>query len=317
MKNSLKCLFIVPHFSDMRQSRTSFLKQTVQGFFDQTDQEWSAIVIDDASVDESSNEYMDYLERSYSSNIKVVRLTKNSGPGFCRNIGIEYAKHIKADVVMFNDDDDISHPDRVALTKEFFSSYDVGVLYSSFKVIDEDNVTIDNEAIPKPIMEILNTHNNCPVEGALAWKRMGTETGYTNTTSATSVSLKYQQNCYFPNVRASEDFHTWMRLSGIGALYKYTSKIPCLYRVPRNATQQASRIRLGNRKFNELKVVVDSDGFTRAMEMALLRGDISNDEVMYLFSRFYKRLAVAIDDEPDLYEAVLDKALMFEEGFCF
>jgi glycosyltransferase involved in cell wall biosynthesis len=295
MADNVSCLFVVPHFSEVEHSRVDFLKQAVVGLLEQTDPDWKALIIDDASQDSYSADYLSSIEEKHSDALKVVRLSRNSGPGFCRNIGIEYAKIIGTKIVMFNDDDDISLPNRVEVTKLIFSEHpNIGVLYSSFNVIDENSSIFEKESIPYPILEVLNTHNDSPVEGLMAWKKMGLETGYTNTTSSTSVLLKYMEKCYFPNECASEDFHTWMRLSSIGASYKYTNEIPCYYRIPKNSEQQASRMRMGNRKFNELKIKMDTDGFIRSMEHAILRGEIFSKDTNPLLARFYKRLALSM-----------------------
>jgi hypothetical protein len=42
---------------------------------------------------------------------------------------------------------------------------------------------------------------------------MGTETGYFNATFSTAVQAKFAYQCPFPNERASEDIHTWMKMS--------------------------------------------------------------------------------------------------------
>ena len=65
----------------------------------------------------------------------------------------------------------------------------------------------------KSLLEILESHEENPIEGNDTWIKMGTETGYIHATSSTAVRAKFAYQRPFPNERASEDFHTWMRMS--------------------------------------------------------------------------------------------------------
>ena len=120
---------------------------------------------------------------------------------------------------------------------------------------------------------------------------MGTETGITNITSSTAVRINYAYQSPFPNERASEDFHTWMRLSASGANFEYTTLVPTKYRIPSFMKYQASRTRIGPSNFNQIKTRVDCDGFSKAIEIALIRNIIKPEQIPMLKAKFYKRLA--------------------------
>ena len=137
---------------------------------------------------------------------------------------------------------------------------------------------------------------------------MGTQTGYINNTSSTAVRTSLIKKCPFPNERASEDFHTWMRLSARGAEYRFIPEIPTLYRVPSYMEYQSSRMRIGPSAFNSIKARVDSQGFSLACELALARGVLSMERIPSLKAKFYRRLAQTMTREN---EEELSNMLMY------
>ena len=103
-------------------------------------------------------------------------------------------------IILFNDSDDISHPKRLeAVKKIFLENPQVDVVYSTFEVIDENNRLTPIEKISSPILEILESHMQNPIEGNDIWIKMGTETGITNITSSTAVRMKFAYQCPFPD----------------------------------------------------------------------------------------------------------------------
>ena len=80
------------------------------------------------------------------------------------------------------------------------------MVYSTFEVIDENNRLTPREKISSPILEILESHMQNPIEGNDIWIKMGTQIGIINITSSTSVSTNFAYQCPFPNEKASEDF---------------------------------------------------------------------------------------------------------------
>lgn len=143
---------------------------------------------------------------------------------------------------------------------------------------------------------------------------MGTETGITNITSSTAVRIQLAHQCPFPNEKASEDFHSWMRMAALGANFKYTSLIPTKYRIPSFMKYQASRTRIGPKNFNQIKSRVDSDGFSKAIEIALARNVIKPEDIPKIKSKFYRRLAQSMkrERENELANELLKKAEQLE-----
>jgi hypothetical protein len=130
-----------------------------------------------------------------------------------------------------------AHPRRLEVTKDLFlENPQIGVVYSTFEIIDEKNNLTPIERITTSILEILESHTH-PLEGKDVWIKMGTETGYTNLTSSTAVRVKFVYQC------------PWLRMSTFDANFKYTPLIPSKYRIPSSLKYPASRIRFRARQF--------------------------------------------------------------------
>jgi glycosyltransferase involved in cell wall biosynthesis len=317
--------FIIPHYAggyEQEQGRKKLLiAETIEGLFSQTDEDWCAIVVVDMTPNEETHDYLIHLKQKYYPKIDVIFLERNVGAGVSRNLGVLKALERGQSIILFNDSDDISHPKRLEVVKKILlENPHIDVVYSTFEVIDENNRLTPTEKISSPILEILESHLQNPLEGNSIWIKMGTETGITNITSSTAVRIKFAYQCPFPNEKASEDFHCWMRMSAFGANFKYTSLIPTKYRVPSFIKYQASRTRIGLSNFNQIKARVDSDGFSKATEIALARNIIKPEEIPMLKAKFYKRLAKSMrrEMENELADELLNKAAQLEyESFVY
>jgi glycosyltransferase involved in cell wall biosynthesis len=319
--------FIIPYYpNDYEQQEQSrekklLIADTIDGLFLQTDEDWSAIIVVDMPLNERTHDYLTQIKRRYYPKIDVIFLERNVGPGVSRNLGVLKALERGHNIILYNDSDDISHPKRLEVVKKIFlENAQVDVVYSTFEVIDENNILTPIEKISSPILEILESHMQNPLEGNNIWIKMGTETGITNITSSTAVRIKFAYQCPFPNEKASEDFHSWIRMSALGANFRYTSLVPTKYRIPKFMKYQASRTRIGPSNFNQIKARVDIDGFSKATEIALARNIIKPEEIPMVKAKFYKRLANSMrrEMEDELANELLNKAAQLEyESFVY
>ena len=324
-RKELSSAFIIPYYAsgfEQQQGREKLLiADTIEGLFLQTDEDWSAIIVVDMPRTRKANDYLTSLKQKYYPKIEVIFLKQNVGPGVSRNLGVLKALERGHNMILFNDSDDISHPRRLEVIKKIFlENPEVDLVYSTFEVIDESNRLIPIAKIYSPILEILESHVQSPLEGNNIWIKMGTETGITNITSSTAVRIQFAYRCPFPNERASEDFHSWIRMSALGANFKYTSLIPTKYRIPTFMKYQASRSRIGPRNFNKIKARVDADGFSKAIEIALTRDIIKPEEIPLIKAKFYKRLAKSMrrEMENELATDLLNIAKQLEyEAFVY
>ena len=324
-RKELSSAFIIPYYAtgfEQQQGRKKLLiADTMEGLFLQTDEDWSAIIVVDMPRTREANDYLTSLKQKYYPKIEVIFLKQNVGPGVSRNLGVLKALERGHNMILFNDSDDISHPRRLEVIKKIFlENPEVDLVYSTFEVIDESNRLTPVKKISSPILEILESHVQSPLEGNNIWIKMGTETGITNITSSTAVRIQFAYRCPFPNERASEDFHSWIRMSALGANFKYTSLIPTKYRIPAFMKYQASRSRIGPRNFNKIKARVDDDGFSKAIEIALTRDIIKPEEIPLIKAKFYKRLAKSMrqEMENELATDLLNIAAQLEyEAFVY
>ena len=301
VRKEFSSAFIIPYYANeykQRGRKKLLIADTIEGLFLQTDEDWSAIIVVDMHPSIEISEYLNTLKQKYYPKIDIILLEQNVGQGVCRNLGVLKALERGQSIILFNDSDDISHPRRLEVVKKIFlENPQVDVVYSTFEVIDENNILTPAEKISTPILEILESHVQPPLEGNNIWIKMGTETGITNITSSTAVRIQFAYRCPFPNERASEDFHCWIRMSALGANFKYTPLIPTKYRIPNFMKYQASRTRIGLSNFNQIKARVDSDGFSKAIEIALARNMIKPEEIPMIKAKFYKRLAKSMNRE--------------------
>jgi glycosyltransferase involved in cell wall biosynthesis len=275
-----------------RREGLSFLARAIDGMHAQSDPRWKAIIVNDCSPCRDVVCAIDALKKQHGDRFEVLHVPENIGQGMCRNLAIGRACEIGAPVVLFNDADDVSHPDRVRTVREvLLAEPEIDVVYSTMEVIDEYDCAVPYDRLPPPIQEIIDSHAN-PVEGPCAWIRIATETGYTTTTSSTAVRSHVAAASPFPTTRVSEDSYTWLCMSARGARFKFVASIPSNYRIPTFVKSQSMRDRLGGTyQFNRGKVVTDAAGFFDAVNLALARNDITLDAVGDLTERFLLRLA--------------------------
>ena len=86
---------IVPNYN-----KANYLDECIGSVLNQTYVNWSLYIIDDCSTDNSSNILNKYKNEK---KIKIIKLKKNKGPSFCRNLGMRLSK---AEYISFLDSDD-------------------------------------------------------------------------------------------------------------------------------------------------------------------------------------------------------------------
>ena len=86
---------IIPNYN-----KGIYLKDCVSSVINQTYKNWFLYIIDDCSTD-NSLQILDSFKKN--DNIKIVKLNKNKGLSFCRNLGIRISK---SKYISFLDSDD-------------------------------------------------------------------------------------------------------------------------------------------------------------------------------------------------------------------
>jgi glycosyltransferase involved in cell wall biosynthesis len=274
------------------------LRRALAGLFDQTDPDWRVVIVDDASPRDEDRSFLVTLEREHPGKISVLLQDENRGAGVCRNIGVTWAWEHGSDLVLFHDADDVSHPHRLERSKAILAaSPDVDLVYSTYVVVDEHERPVPHERIAPLIAEVLEAHRRAPPQGADAWIRIGTETGFVTPMTTVAVRTELAMAHPFPSYRVSEDSHTWLRMSAGGGGFAYEPSIPQLYRIPQDVTGSSNYHRFGKTSYLAHKVAVDTDGFCRAVALAFRRHTISREEIPVLERRFFLRLAQTMENE--------------------
>jgi glycosyltransferase involved in cell wall biosynthesis len=304
--------FVIPFYGDQERA-TKYLGETIESILAQSDQNFQIVIVDDASPKQADQEYLRNLEKT-SPKITVLRQKVNRGQGICRNVAIEWAWKRHSPIILFNDADDISSRERLKVVRETFLEFPtVDVVYSNFKIIDEfGNLVPDNEIGPS-ILEIIEANDTNPVEGYNAWIKIGTVTGFACLPSSTAVRTSIAYACPSPEERVSEDSYLWLHIAAEGGELKYVKSIPSLYRIPTDKRDSTHRVRIGKTFYRE-KARVDTNGFLKAIDVALKKNTISPDEVNGLKAKFFRRLAETLEKEKelDLVEKYLKEAELCE-----
>ncbi len=310
-----KATFIIPHWRTDNEKSKVYLDKAIEGIFKQTDDNWIIIIIDGFSPCDEAREYLKELAYLYPKRIQVIFEEKNNGVGPGRNLGIKWAFEQGSPIILYNDADDISHHKRLEIVRKIFLEQPkTGVVYSTFRVIDEnDDYTSETDLTPS-ILEILEAHRNNPPQGKNVWVRIGTETGFTNLPSATSVRTELAYKYLFPNRTVSEDQHTWFRYSAdeMGG-FAYCSEIPSLYRIPKY-TGSACRSRIVD--YYRKKAETDTEGFKAALEIAMKNGSIQMIDKEILLIQFYLKLAETMfkENENELVSELVQQARLISEN---
>jgi hypothetical protein len=158
------------------------------------------------------------------------------------------------------------------------------------------------------IVEILESHRT-PVQGKHAWMRIGTETGYTTLTSTVAVRIHVAQRQPFPDTEVSEDSHTWLRMSAMGASFQFAAGIPSKYRIPSSVDGSSTRSRVGNNAFFLRKITTDTEGFLECIEMAAHDGQLAPMSAHGLVGAFFSKLSDTMKRQGEMeFAAMLKQA---------
>lgn len=125
LHNTQKVSIIVTTYNSAK-----FIENCVDSLLNQTVNNIEIIVVDDASTDST----VDILKK-YST-IKTIKLSKNNGTYYARNVGIS---HASGEFITFQDSDDWSHPERLSIQlMQLQGSPNTIANFSNFFRVDEN-----------------------------------------------------------------------------------------------------------------------------------------------------------------------------------
>lgn len=279
------------------------LREAILSVVAQTDPHWRLVVVYDP-VDGTHGTNlphtpMDYVESSIADLIgdvsvpqaTVVHLPMRMGPGWARNVGVDWALAHGAPFVLFLDADDICEPSRLdRVTCAFERHPRAGVVFNSFAVIDEDSRFRKDSSLPGAIAEIVQTQSTTDEVLSRPWQLMACVRGYMSLTSTVAVRSEIARRCRFPHTHVSEDAHAWLRMFASSDEVIYLAERLTRYRVPQGPGVSSSRQRVGD-SFYWTKALVDADACARVLIDEVAHGSMRASEAEDVFDEFWRKMS--------------------------
>lgn len=283
--------FVVPFYGDQEFS-VKYLAEAIEGFDRQTDPNWRAIIVDDATPRDDAREYLSRIQEERRGEIDVIWLPENMGHGYARNVAVQHAAAKGYPFIMYNDADDISHPRRLEVTRAALSANPlVDLVYSTFTAIDEDRRPLPDDKMVATNQSLLTLQRTRPIVGQDAWIRMGLEST-ASLPSSTALRTSAALRCPSPVETPSEGFYQWMHVSAAGGSFLFTPDVPTLYRVTSSLGGLSHhRKRMGVEQFYNNLVKVRTAGFVNALRVAAARGHWCSNHAEIMMTLFYLRLS--------------------------
>ena len=112
-------------------NRDSYLPRSIRSLLAQTDKDWEAVIVDDGSTDNTSNQLQALIDGD--CRFKVVRLNRNSGVSRAKNVGIRCAT---GKFVTFLDSDDEYHANHLDSRRSILETNpNIEFLHGGFSVV--------------------------------------------------------------------------------------------------------------------------------------------------------------------------------------
>jgi hypothetical protein len=303
--------FAIPYFR-ATEFHERYLSELVDALVAQSVTQWRAVIAVDGLKSRLSGELDARLRRD--GRFAIIQLRDQVGVGPCRNAATRWCLDNGADFILFQDADDIPHPERVDETTTIFSRKDdVDFIYSAFDTIDENGDPMPYEAAGPMYQEFIEASWGELIQGPNAWIRIGTETGAIALTSTVAVRARLAAQCLFPAVPVSEDVHTFYRMSAAGTSFGCSDIRLTKYRLQRSSGGGSTFAQYGD-SYYRMMMLVDLDGFSAAMRIALERGTLPPDQAASVMGKFYDREAQTMERTGDREAADLLRGLTLRTG---
>jgi len=117
---------IIPNFN-----KQAYLKECINSVIKQSFEEWNMIIIDDNSTDNSISLLSNYEK---NKKIKLIKLKKNKGPSFCRNLGMRLST---TKYLAFLDSDDFWDKNKLRDQIFFMNEGNFKITFSDYYIFRE------------------------------------------------------------------------------------------------------------------------------------------------------------------------------------
>jgi len=200
-----------------------FIANTIQSVLNQTYSNWEMILADDVSTDDS----VEIIKSFNDERIKLIRLSKNSGPAVARNKAIESAT---GRFIAFLDSDDVWLPDKLKNQLNFMITTDAAVTHTAYEAID---------VAGKQTGKIIRAPKIIGYHQLLNYNYIGCLTGMYDTAKTGKVLM--------PDIPKRQDYGLWLAILRKGFKAYYLDEVLAQYRTGR---QSVSSNKLETAKYN-------------------------------------------------------------------
>ena len=113
---------ILPNYNSV-----AFIEETIKSVISQTYKNWKLIIVDDCSNKQTVKTLKKF---SKNKKIKIFRLKKNFGAGYCRNFAL---KKSNSPYIAFIDSDDLWKKDKLETQLRFMENNNYFFTYTSYE----------------------------------------------------------------------------------------------------------------------------------------------------------------------------------------
>ncbi len=167
-----------------------YIAATIESVINQTYGNWEMIIIDDDSIDNTTQIINQYIEKD--RRIKLIKLSKNRGTAIARNIGIETAK---GRYIAFLDSDDLWLPEKLEKQILFIKENKLPLTFSSYFLIDSN----------ENIIGIIKVKNK------ITYKNLLKKSSFIPTLTGV-YDVSYFGKVYMENFKKAEDYTFWIKI---------------------------------------------------------------------------------------------------------
>ena len=162
-----------PFFSIVIATRNNAgrtLGRAIESVRAQTLQDLEVVIVDDGSTDGVSLPVLLSLARELSETLRINVLTQpNGGPGAARNHGVNEAC---GDFVVFLDDDDEWHPDKLATLKQVIDAERPDFVYTGMEILNAQGRVLSTRVPVAPVHLPEAVQYQCPaVPSVMAFRK--------------------------------------------------------------------------------------------------------------------------------------------------
>jgi teichuronic acid biosynthesis glycosyltransferase TuaG len=213
------------------------ISQSIQSVFKQSYKNWELIIVDDGSIDNTSEIVIDFKKKD--NRIVLIKLIQNGGLSNARNEGCNVST---GDFITFLDSDDLWHEQKLEIqTKFHFLNPDIEISHTDFHLFNHHGL------LKRPLKYFidLKKQKRGQIYPGICYKNpIGV------LTVMVSRTLLAEAGFFDSSLWTFEDQDLWVRIAKRGKAFGYIPKVLAFYRlVPGSITANTGKYKNAYRKF--------------------------------------------------------------------